>query len=819
MLRNYFVTALRNLLKQRMYTLINIGGLAVGIACCLLIALFIADELSYDRYHERADRIYRVAASIKFGEMDGNLAVTPAPMGPAMLQDFPEVEASARFRTRGSHLIKAEGAEQNLKEEDVIFADQQIFEIFSFRFLEGDMGSALREPNTAVISRSAAERHFPGQSALGKVLILSNRYSYRVTGVFEDMPASSHIRMDFFLSMTSDEEALNPIWLSFNFYTYVLLKPGTDPRAVEAKFGQMIDTYAGPQLQQFMGVSMTDFLGSGNRLNLYLQPLTDIHLYSDLMAELAPNGSIQYVYIFSVVALFILLIACVNFMNLSTARSANRAKEVGVRKVLGAMRGQLIRQFLVETLLLTAAGFMVALALAELFLPVFNNLSGKSIRLPWHEPVFWASIGGGILLIGCLAGLYPAFFLSAFQPVQVLKGRLASGARSGRLRSALVVFQFSASIALIVCTLMVNRQLNFIRSKELGFNREQVLILQDTYLLRDRFEAFKEALAGLPQVSSVSGSSFIPVRGTNLEYESNNNAFWPEGQKVDKTVILNNWSVDHAYVRTLGMQIVLGRDFSLEFPTDSQGVILNQTAVESFGLGPDPLGKRINTFAFGADPSLPGPPPENSYTVIGVVKDFHYESMRERIAPLGLFLNRSTGCIMLRLQAQDLPGTIGEVEARWREFAAGVPFTYRFLDDEFDRMYQNEQRLGQIFLSFAVLAILVACLGLFALASFMAQQRTKEIGIRKVLGASVTDIIALLSRNFLGLVGIAMVLAFILSGVLMNRWLMEFMYRAPMGAGPFVLAGVLAVAIAMATVSFQAVRAATADPVQAIKEE
>ena len=812
MIKNYLKTAFRNLLKQKMYAVINIVGLAVGIACCLLIILFVRDEMGYDTHFKRQGDIYRIYADIVFGELDGDVAPLPAPLAPTLMKEFPEVESAVRMRSRGSFLIRKKGTVDNFKEERIIFADHEVFEVFSIPLLKGNRQTILSKPNTLVLTQRLAEKYFPDEDPIGQTLTLDNERDYEVVGVMGELPKNTHFHFDVFLAMEGLEESKQSNWLSHNFHTYALLKPGSDPEAFEAKFPKMLATYAGPLVQQYLNLSWQEWMEGGNRIGYHVMPLSDIHLHSDMSGELEPNGDMAYVYIFSAIALFILLIACINFMNLATARSANRAKEVGVRKVMGAYRNQLVGQFMTESILFGLISFVLALILAELFLPYFNTLSGKELALPWSMISFVPLLLLGAVIVGGMAGMYPAFFLSAFQPIETLKGKLASGARSGTLRSVLVVFQFVMSISLIICTIIVNRQLSFIQNKKLGFDREQVMVLDDTYVLDDQVETFKQELLNLPQVSGVTVSSFLPVGGNN-----NNNAFWPKGQRVqEKTIILNNWYLDHDYIQTMGMEIIKGRDFSIDFATDSNAVILNEAAVKSFGFT-DPLGEKISSFIDLNTET--GEEVTGDYQVIGIVKDFHFQSMREPIAPVGLFIGRNTSSMAIKLHTEDMKLSLMAIEAKWREFAPGQPFSYEFMDDQFVQTYETESRLGNIYLIFSVLAIFVACLGLFALASFIAEQRSKEIGIRKVLGASVSQIVTYLSKDFMRLVGIALLLAIPIAWYFMYRWLEGFQYRTDLNADVFIFAAVIALAIALLTVSYQSIRAAIANPIHALKEE
>jgi putative ABC transport system permease protein len=565
MLRNYLLIAIRSLTKHKFYSLINVIGLATGIAACLVIVLFIQNEIGYDRHHEKADRTYRINGEIKFGGNHYKLAVASAPMGNALVQTYPEIETAVRFRTRGSYLVKRSETSDNIKENDVVWTDSTFFKVFTVPVLSGNAATALTEPNSVAISKKMAEKYFPDGNVLGQSLILDNRLNVKVTAVFEDMPIAAHFHYDILIAMAGLDEAQQTNFLSNNFNTYLLLTPGADPKELEKKFPAFLEKYVGPQAAAVLGgeFSMEKFRAAGNIWDYTLMPVTDIHLHSDLTAELSPNGDITYVYLFSAVALFILSIACINFMNLSTARSANRAKEVGVRKVMGSLRSHLVRQFLLESILLSLSSFIVAIALAWVFLPVFNSLSQKDLSLPFTEPIFYTLLGAASVFIGVLAGLYPSFFLSAFKPVNVLKGNVALGMRSGWIRSSLVVFQFVISIFLVIATITVNRQLNYIQNKKIGFEKDQVLIVNDAYALGKNLQAFKEEVVQNNFIKSGSISGFIPVSGG----WRSDNTYWPEGtEPTDQTMVgMQTWDVDYDYVKTMGMKIIEGRDFSADF--------------------------------------------------------------------------------------------------------------------------------------------------------------------------------------------------------------------------------------------------------------
>lgn len=819
MLRNYLLIAIRSLTKHKFYTLINVAGLATGIAACLVIILFIQSELRYDRHYKNTERIYRVNGEIKFGGNHYKLAVASAPFANAAVQTFPEIESAVRFRTRGSYLVKRTETADNIKENDVAWTDSTFFKVFSVPVLQGNATRALTEPKSIAISKKLADKYFPDGNVLGQSMILDNRMNVKVTAVFDDMPVAGHFRYDILIAMAGLDEAQQENFLSNNFNTYFLLRPGTDVKALEQKFPAFLEKHIGPQASAVLGgeFTMEKFKAGGNIWEYTLMPVTDIHLHSDLTAELGPNGDITYVYLFSAIALFILSIACINFMNLSTARSANRAKEVGVRKVMGSLRSHLVRQFLLESILLSFGSFVVALILAWLFLPIFNSLSQKDLSLPLSDPLFYGLLGGASAFIGILAGLYPSFFLSAFKPVNVLKGNVALGMRSGWIRSSLVVFQFVISIFLVIATITVNRQLDYIQNKKIGFEKDQVLIVNDAYALGKNVKAFKDQVVQNNFIKSGTVSGFIPVSGG----WRSDNTYWPEGSEPNENnmVGLQTWDVDYDYVKTMGMKIIEGRDFSTDFLSDSSAIVINQSALKHFNYEKDPIGKKISTFN-GNNPD--GSPDRNSlrsWTIIGVVEDFHFESLKQNISPLALFLAKNNGTVIFRFEAVNSKDVIASVEKTWKALAPGQPFQYSFLDEDFGRMYATEQRLGKTFAVFTTLAIIIACLGLFALTSFTAEQRTKEIGIRKVLGASVGSIVVLLSKEFGKLILIAFVLAAPIAWYAINWWLKSYTYKVEIGILVYVLAGVFAFAVAWITMSYQSIRAARNNPVTSLRSE
>ncbi len=820
MFQNNLKIALRSLRKNKAYTFINVAGLAIGAACCMLILLFVAHELRYDRWNPNAERIYRPVADIKFGGSEFKLAVVGSVVGPDVVQALPEVQAYCRFRQNGSCLVKRDGLGQpNIREEDVLTTDSSFFEVFPAKLLEGDPLKCLTQPHSVAISKSRAEKFFGSpQLALGQTLVLDNRERWQVSGVFEDLPVATHFKADFLLAINGNQEVKEdpPLWAtSNNFQTYLLLRKGADPESFKAKFAALSREKINETGQRMMGTTLEELEKTGQHARYNLQWLPDIHLHSDLTAEFQPNGNIQYVWIFSAIAAFILLIACINFMNLSTARSAHRAREIGVRKVLGSQRSALIRQFLSETTLLAALAMALAVLITATALPAFSDLTNRPMEMPWSQPLFWISIVASIGVIGIMAGIYPAFFLSAFDAIKVLKSQTTGRAGGGRLRSALVVFQFSTAIVLIIATALVYQQMNFIQHKKLGFQKEQVLIIDDAYALGDNIQAFKQDMLNQPGVEAASVSGFLPVPSNR-----NDNTFSKIREfREDQSVNMQNWRVDKDYLKTLGLELKTGRYFDpAAHPSDSTAIVLNERAAELFGYPDQPIGKKV----YGVSGRINGQPkPEDfvEYTVIGVVKNFHFASLRDNIGALSLSLGNSTGAMTIRYQATESQSLIAAMERSWKTMAPEQPFGYRFMDDAFARMYAAEQRIGTIAGIFAILAVLISCLGLFGLAAFTAEQRTKEIGVRKVLGASLGGIIGLLSQDFLKLVFISLVVATPPAWYFMHRWLENFAFRVEIKWWVFALAGFAAVVIAVLTVGYQSVKAALANPVKSLRSE
>jgi putative ABC transport system permease protein len=808
MLKNYLKIALRNLLKYKVYSFLNIAGLAIGLACCALIMMYVRDELSYDRFHQNADRIYRVILDAGIGGTFVRTATTPAPMAATLVLEFPEVATATRF-WQNQRVLISHGDKRFYEEFN--WTDSTVFSVFSLPLVQGDSKTALAQPNTLVISEALAQKYFGNENPLGKVLRYDNRVDYKVTGVMKSIPSQSHFRFDLLGSMLTLPEDESLRWVSNSFYTYILMQPGASPAQLEAKFPALIRKYVAPQIEQALGKSFDEAIAAGAKWEYDLQALPDIYLHSNTQHELGVTSDVKYVYILTAIAVFVLLIACINFMNLATARSANRAKEVGMRKVLGSFRGQLVKQFLSESVLLAFIALVIALAAIDLLLPLFNNLAGKKLVLGGStNAIFFLGLLGVTLVVGLLAGMYPAFVLSGFQPVAVLKGSLRAGAKNPRLRSALVVAQFAISIILLIGTGVVFQQLEYMRSKRMGFNQEQLVVLPiETRAAQQRYESFRQELRGNPNVVAVAASDVVPGR-----FEGDD-AFRPEGAPQEVAYPLERLRVSHDFLTTLEMEVVTGRGFSRDFVTDtSQAVMINETAARRMGMtAENAVGRRLIEIGVTTEESV-------ARTIIGVVKDFHFESMHREIKPVVIFMQADRlWRISVRIRPENIPATIAFLQEKWQAFEPGYPWRYFFLDEDFGRLFQNEERQAKIFGNFTILAIAIACLGLFGLASFIAEQRTKEIGVRKVLGSSVQGIVLLLSTDFTKLVGIAFLVAAPVAYFVMKHWLQDFAYRTDLHPIIFLLAGLLALLIAWLTVGYQAIKAALTNPVEALRYE
>jgi putative ABC transport system permease protein len=818
MLRNYIKIAFRNLIKQRIYTAINVVGLAVSIASCLLIVLYVKHEVSYDTFFPEGDRVYKVTLERKYPNHATYFAAIPHSYATVMQKDFPEVEKTLQLQGPVRDIIITykvkEGDVKSFEEDDLIFSDSSFFSFFDLDLTKGEKLSALAASNQVVVSSSTAKRYFDDEDPLGKVIRIFNE-DYKVTAVFKDLPDNSHLKFDFIAAFNGTRFRQAENFISFDSQTYIKLKPGSDYKALEAKFPAMVDRYASGQIERELGQSWEDYQKAGNGYRYFLQPLTSIHLDpTNIEFTMTPSGNLKYIYSLAFIAALILVIACINFMNLATARSAERAREVGVRKVMGSLKNQLIIQFLVEAILLTIIGTVIAVAAAYVLLPSFNNLVEKNLHLIFAPDVI-AGLVGFALLVGVLAGVYPAFVLSSYNPVVVMKGNFTASGKGTWLRNGLVIFQFMISIVLIVGTLVVGSQMKFMQSKDLGFDKGAMMMVGRAFDLDKKMQTFIDEVKKFPEVRSAAGTS---SRVGNRD-DVFGQMFQPEG--TNEVLTVKSMVLDDDFAQNIGFELREGRFFSKE-TNDSLHVLLNETAVKTIGLK-DPVGQKLsNTDLFRGDPVNEK---QRHFTIIGVIKNFHFQSLRDEITPLVAFSKEIFGkqansqYVAIRIDPAKLQDAIPKIETKWREFVPDKPFRYEFLEDNLNKGYAEEARSGKLFRVFSGLAIIIACVGLFGLSAYTASLRTKEIGIRKVMGASVGSVVFLLSKDFTRLVVISFVLAAPLAWWMMDTWLGGFAYRIPLGVDSFLVAGVLAFAIAGLTVSYQSIKAAVVNPVKSLKSE
>jgi putative ABC transport system permease protein len=793
MLKNYFKIAVRNLWKHRVYSLINILGLTVGMTAFYLIFLYVHFELSYDAFHSKADRIYRVVCDIKTPTETIPAGGPSWAVPPYAKLDFPEIESAVRLS--GGSLLVRKG---NIKfqEENSLFADSAFFHVFDFKLLQGDPTTALKEPMSLVFSETAAKKYFGNSNPIGQVLLLTgDGLPVKVTGIMKDIPENSQIKADMLVSMTTLtqklDSGLDNQWGNYGAQAYLLLKPGTNPKVLESKFPAFLVRRNGTEMKQLQMYP-----------TLLLEPLRDVYLRSTRNGS--KTGNINNVYIFSVVAIFILLIASINFVNLTTARSAERAKEVGIRKVVGALKTQLARQFMGESILICVIAFVLTVGLAALLMHEFNQLSGKIIsKGVFEHPLYIFILLLAAIAIGMLAGIYPALVLSAFNPTSVLKGRFTTGTRGILLRKGLVIAQFTINIGLLISTIVVYNQMNYMRSQDLGFNKDQMMVIKTEG--DPAKTAFQQAINGIPGVLSTAMSSSVPGGGNMGAYSQ------IENKKGDLQIAnLDLYFVDWDYIPEYKIQMVAGRAFSRDFQTDTtQAMVLNETAAKLFGYSSpgQAIGRRFKQWG-------------REGKIIGIMKDFHFRSLQEPIMPLSMRIEPN-GCdlVSAKVSAKNISATLGDIENKWKTMVPSRPFSYFFLDEFFDKQYRSEERFGKLFLNFTILAIFISCLGLLGLASYSTMLRTKEIGVRKVMGASVANIVNLLSRDFLLLVFLSFLIATPIAYYMMHNWLKSFAYRINLSLWVFVAAGTAATLIALFTVSFQAMRAAVANPVDSLRTE
>jgi putative ABC transport system permease protein len=803
MLRNYLKVAFRNIFKYKVYSFINIIGLSVGIAACILILLFVNDELSFDKSNTNYDKIYRVHTNASLSGREIKIALSPNPIGEALMKDFPEVTAFTRLMPNRNMLIRYKN--NVFVETNFFWADSGTFKVFSIPFIKGNPDKALTEPHTIVLTENLAKKYFGDEDPMDKVMNFEDGTPYTVRGVVKDCPQNAHWHYDMFASMSSLGRDSSQQWLGNNLYTYILLNKGSSINNLQAKLKDFTRKHVSKNIFEIFGVTYDQMMQTGNRYEFEFQPLTDIHLKSHLDYEIEPNSDIKYVYIFSMIAIFILILACINFMNLATARASLRTKEVGVRKVLGSNKKQLIIQFLFESILLSGFAVLIAVVLSEMLLPLFNVITGRHLETGYlsnFEAI--PAVIFSILFIGFLSGSYPAFFLSSFKPAAVL-GSKVSIFKNSWLRSGLVVFQFAISIILIIGTLIVYLQMRYIQNIKLGFDKDHILVIQRAWALENQAKTFKDELVKNTSIVSASNSDNMPGQLFSQ------NLYRTEGADTRQHIVAV-MAADYDYARTMGIEISLGRYFSRDYPSDTMSVVINETAAKIMGIK-DPIGKRII--------SVGNPDPARStFTIIGIMKDFHYESLHQKIRPLIMQLNRGqTAFLPIRLSTTDFAGSISLIEKLWKKFVPDKPIEFYFLNDNFDQLYRAEHKTSQIFTTFSIISIFIACLGLLGLASFTAERRTKEIGIRKVMGASTTGIIFLLSKEFIKWVLIANIIAWPIAFYIMTNWLEDFAYRINFPYWILFASALIAMLIAIITVISQALKAANSNPVNSLKYE
>lgn len=794
MLLNYIKIAWRNIIKGKLYSTINITGLAVGVACCIFILLYVQKELSYDQFHQNKDRIFRISNEFKGRAGWSGAAWAVHPLMSTIKNNIPEVQEAAQVSVSDNNTIVGKG-EQRFYEKNFAHATPSFFEVFSFFVLDGDTAS-LHQPYTLFLSESMAEKYFPRENPLGQTLLINNEHEYTVTGIFTDFPDNSHIKLDFIgsrESQISSGEVIPGNWRKGGAFTYVLLHDQVDPEAFGQKLIQVRDDYV---LDAF------DMSKDDPKIRLSVTPLTDIHLYTNFSSEQIPQGDIIYVYLFSAIALLVLLIACINYMNLATARAASRAKEVGIRKTSGAFRRQLIKQYLGESFVTAFFAILLAAFFVELFVPTVNNLMARSLTVSWFDSGVLTTFGVLWVVVGVGAGMYPAFFLSKFKPVRALKTKEQLKSK-GTFRKGLITFQLAVSIALIICTVVIQRQMQFIQDNKPGFNQAQILMIPNTSQLGDQLLPLESEIKTLSGVEHVTTSSFKPGRAGGISLVEAKDI---EGYFSEEPLFLQNVWGGFDFTRTFGLQITKGRSFDRTYSTDlDQAILLNETAVKKLGWD-QPIGKTIH---FG-----------NEKQVIGVVEDFHVFSLKDEIEPLIILpVETSEEFLAVRINSESLGTTVSQIEDIWNTVVPSMPFLYNFLDDSFDALYRTELRLNSMLTTFALFAILIACLGLVGLSAYTAEQRTKEIGVRKVLGASVRQIVTLLSKDFVKWFVLGLMVAVPVATYVMNQWLRSFQYKIQLDGWTYIIAAAICFVIVMLAISWQSIRAALANPAKSLRTE
>lgn len=805
MFNNLIRYSLRSFKRQRSYIIINILGLSIGLACSLLIAIFVMNEASYDKFNVKKDRIFRTVLNGKIGGQEVTVFASPAIMGPTLLREFPEIESYCRMSGGGPTVIEYD--KQTFTEDHLIEVDSTFFNIFSIPVIKGDPSNLLNAPHKVVLSESTARKIFGNENPIDKaVKIGTDSIRYIVSGVMGDIPEKCHFEANMISSFITNPRSKNPVWLNNSFSTYLLLKPNTNYKAVEAKFPDLLVKYVGPEVEKYMGIRLDEFVKQGNKYRFFLQNLTKIHLDPSIQQEFKAASDPKYLIIFGSVSILIIIIAAINFMNLSTAQASKRAKEVGIKKISGSTRQMLIGQFLLESFVLTLLSLILALIIIKITLPYFNNLLGAHLSLSLINK--WYTIPGLIFfsaIVALMAGSYPALFLSSFNPNDVLKGSLKNNRITGQLRRVLVVVQFAVSILLIIGTMVMYRQIYYMLNKDVGFNKEQLIVINRAEALGTKMKAFKGAVKNIPGVINISSSTAVPGRNNN------NNGYGIEGRKDESFLMTTSW-VDYNFLETMGMKIVSGRNFNESFSSDKDACIINEAAVKNFNISD------INKIRF----MEPDSPSMRYLPIIGVVRNFNFESLRNPVQPYCMkFQNDGMlwGYLSVRLTAQNYSRTINSIEEKWMEYVANNPLQYYFVDADFENMYIQEKQNAQLAVIFAILALLIASLGLFGLTSFTVEQRTKEIGVRKAMGSSIGGIYVVISREIMILISISALISWPIIYYISGKWLENFYYRINLGLFSFVAGLAIALAIASLTISYRILRAARVNPAQSLKYE
>ena len=806
MFNNLISHSIRSFKRQRAYIVINILGLSIGIACSLIIGIYILNETSYDNYNVKKDRIYRAVLNGKIGGQEVTVASSPAIMGPTLAKEFPEVEDFLRMTNMGPTVVEYNN--QKFAQDHIIEADSSFFNFYSIPVLKGDPNNLLNAPHKVVLAESTARKIFGSENPIDKPLkIGTDSIRYTVSGVMADVPENSHFEAEIISSFMTNPRSQSPVWLSNSFSTYLLLKPNTSFKTVDAKFPELLVKYVGPEIQQYMGISISEFSSQGNKYRFYLQNLNDIHLDPSIQQEFKAATDPKFLKIFGSIAILIVIIAAINFMNLSTAQASRRAKEVGIKKVAGSTRGMLIAQFLTESFLLSFASLLFALVFIKVTLPYFNDLLGTHLDLMLLAR--WYTIPLLILFslfVGFLSGSYPALFLSSFNPYEVLKGSVKNSMKNGILRRILVVFQFAVSILLIVGTMIMYRQIYFMLNKDVGFNKEQLIVINRAEALGTKMKSFKESVKNIPGVVNIASSTGVPGRNNN------NNGYMIEGRKDETFLAMTSW-VDYNFLETYGMTLESGRSFNESFATDKHACMINESAQKDFRI--TDLTKA--RFMEGGDSGK-----VNYLQVIGVVKNFNFESLRNPIGPyIFKFQNDGMlwGYLTVRLSAQNYSKTIGAIEDKWKEYVSNNPLQYYFVDADFEEMYVQEKQNAQMAVIFSILAIFIASLGLFGLTSFTVEQKTKEIGVRKAMGSSIAGIYFVISKEIIILITVSALIAWPVVYYIAGKWLENFYYRINPGLFTFVAGLTIALGIAIITISYRIMKAASVNPAQSLKYE